>query len=216
MCSNQVVQRKTVYGVGTNDADYPVYIYETKDGKTRAVWRCPYYRSWVHMLERCYSAKWWAKHPSYVGCETSPEWYLFSTFRAWMETQDWEGKQLDKDILIPGNKVYSPDVCIFINQGLNKFLTNSVKARGPWPLGVSTWGGRFQAQCGNPFSGEHEHLGFFVAPEEAHEAWRQRKHELACQYADMQTDPRIAEALRTRFAVATFPASNEPEEVCNA
>jgi hypothetical protein len=61
-------------------------------------------------------------------------------------------------------------------------------------------GGRFRSYCGNPFTGKVEHLGYFNNPEDAHEAWRQRKHELACRYADEQADERVAKALRERFA----------------
>lgn len=56
------------------------------------------------------------------------------------------------------------------------------------------------ARCNNPFTLARECLGFFQDPDAAHEAWRARKHEHACVYADMQTDPRIAKALRARYA----------------
>jgi len=39
-----------------------------------------------------------------------------------MERQDWEGKHLDKDILIPGNKIYSPDRCIFVSSLINLLI----------------------------------------------------------------------------------------------
>lgn len=117
-----------------------------------------------------------------------------------METQDWKGKQLDKDILVPGNKVYSPETCAFVASNLNAFLTDCGRARSDLPTGVSRSKRRFRARCNNPFTQRREVVGYYATAEEAHEAWRQRKHELACQYADMQTDPRIAEALRTRFA----------------
>ena len=49
--------KKLVYGVGNNDADYVVQKRETigcADGKTKQnlVWECPYYRTWVDMLAR--------------------------------------------------------------------------------------------------------------------------------------------------------------------
>jgi hypothetical protein len=119
-----------------------------------------------------------------------------------MKTQDWEGKHLDKDILLPGNKMYSPDTCIFVSPALNTFLIDCGAAKGKWPIGVC-WNkrfGKFAAQCSNPFTGKRGHIGNFNCPEKAHEAWRARKHEHALRYAEMQTDPRIAEALRTRFS----------------
>lgn len=210
--------RKKLYGIGINDAEYRVRIYEVTNGRSREVWRCPFFRTWGAMVDRCYSPKYTAKNPSYQDCSVCNDWLSFSKFKAWMETQDWKGKQLDKDILVPGNKVYSPETCVFVPGDLNSFLVAREAARGRYPLGVyfEPHRNKFRARCDNPFTRESDHLGRFSTPEEAHEAWRQRKHELACQYADMQTDPRIAEALRTRFALATLSTSNEPEEVCNA
>jgi hypothetical protein len=120
-----------------------------------------------------------------------------------MASQPWEENQLDKDVLVPGNKVYSPFTCVFLPRHLNLFMTDSGAARGKWPIGVSWYKsrGKLRAICCNPFTGANEYLGLFSCPNEAHEAWRRRKHELACQYADQQTDPRIAAALRSRYAM---------------
>lgn len=153
------------------------------------------------MLKRCYSAKLQAKYPSYIGCSVVPEWLSFMAFRAWMIRQNWVGMELDKDLLFPGNKVYSPNTCVFISDALNKFTTDSAAARGEWPLGVD-WrkhSGRFRALCSNPFTGKREHLGYFTCSDAAHEAWRKRKHEIALQLAAEQTDPRLAAALTTRY-----------------
>ena len=190
---------KMVCIVGINDADYVVS--HCVNGK-HAI--CPFYATWVNMLARCYSAKIQAAHPTYIGCSAVTEWHSFMSFRAWMEQQDWEGKQLDKDLLIAGNKVYSPDTCVFVSRKLNTFTTDSGATRGQWPIGVNWQGEAFRAMCSNPFSGKKEHLGCFTCPHEAHEAWRARKHELALIYADQQTDHRIAAALRTRYAPGAY------------
>lgn len=119
-----------------------------------------------------------------------------------MEVQDWEGKHLDKDVLVLGNKHYSPETCAFIDHRLNSFITSDIQApRGSLAVGVS-WrhkNQRFQARCVNPFTQKRESLGLFPTEAEAHEAWRKRKHELACQYATLQTDPRVADALTRRY-----------------
>ena len=190
---------KLAYGVGINDADYVVQ--PTVNGKQV---RCQFYEVWKGMLARCYSAKGQARRPTYIGCTVAPEWHSFMSFRAWMEQQDWEGKQLDKDLLIAGNKVYSPDTCVFVSRKLNMFTTDSGATRGQWPIGVNWHGETFRATCRNPFSGKCEHLGRFTCQHEAHEAWRARKHELALIYADQQTDHRIAAALRTRYAPGAY------------
>ncbi len=50
--------KKTIYGVGTNDANYLVV--------NKGV-RCPYYKKWSSMLERCFSKSLHKKHPTYIG-----------------------------------------------------------------------------------------------------------------------------------------------------
>ena len=100
---------KLVFGVGINDADYVVQKFETigyVDGKQerKLVWACPYYRAWKNMLARCYYHKVQGNRPTYSGCIVSEEWLRFSNFRRWMANQDFEGKQLDKDLLFEGNK----------------------------------------------------------------------------------------------------------------
>lgn len=193
---------RLVQGVGVNDSDYAVYRTSTAGGRLKILWLCPFYRTWRDMINRCYNPRVHARQPTYIGCSVDPEWYSFSAFRAWMLNQDWEGKQLDKDILFPGNKLYSPDSCVFVHVSLNSFLLDALATRGKFPIGVTfdRGAGKFKAQCCDPSTGRSVHLGMFTDPDDAHEAWRQRKHEHACRYADQQTDPRIAQALRTRYA----------------
>ena len=197
--------QRLVYGVGINDADYRVQIKEEMkkvNGKRvqRHVWRCPYYIKWVGMLERCYSEKYHAKG-AYKGCTVSEEWKLFSNFKAWMETQDWGGLELDKDILVKGNKVYSSEKCVFVTQQVNGFITDSRKSRGEFPIGVylDRDSGKFKSHCQNPFTGKQEHLGRFLCSHEAHKAWLTRKLEHAVALAAIQTDPRVAKALIDRY-----------------
>ena len=193
--------KRLIYGVAMNDADYCVNRYVIENGKNKRVWICPMYLTWRNMIMRCYSPGCQEKHPTYAKCSVVPEWLLFSNFRSWMEGEDWNGKELDKDILSPGNKVYGPDLCVFVISRLNAFLTDHGAARGEWPIGVSIEKdcGRFKASCSNPFTARLENLGRYARPEEAHMAWRRRKHQHSLKYAEMQSDPRIADALRTRY-----------------
>lgn len=190
---------KKVYGVGINDADYAVT--RKKDGKI--IWVCPYYKRWHSMFLRCYSTKHLKRRQTYIGCTVCDEWIYFMNFRAWMIERDWDGRHLDKDILIVGNKVYSPETCAFIHPTVNGFVNDHGRARGNLPLGVCLHrqSGKFLSICNGTFKGRSEHLGSFNTPEEAHLAWKRRKHELACQLADSEyvTDERVAEALRTRY-----------------
>lgn len=197
-----MAKTKLVYGAGLNDADYVPEVKVFINGKQKRIWYCPFFITWRSMLQRCFSQLCQSRHPTYINCSVSPEWLLFSEFRKWMNNQPWEGNDLDKDILHPGNKQYGPDKCVFVSTALNNFLLDRGASRGNYPIGVSFHKQRskFIAQCRNPFTGKKEFLGYFNWPDEAHEAWRKRKHELACIYADMQTDERIAEALRKRYA----------------
>lgn len=192
------MKNKFVYGVGINDADY--FVQPRVNGKV--LW-CPYYRRWLNMLKRCYSAKEHEKRPTYIGCTVCAEWIYFSKFKAWMITQDWEDNQLDKDILIAGNKVYSPEACVFVDSTINNFTTDCRGARGEYPIGVyfEKSAGKLRAQCRNPFTNKREWLGYFTNPEQAHLAWKTRKHELSCQLADSEyvTDDRVSLALRNRY-----------------
>ena len=150
--------KKLVCGVGINDADYVDHKYKTieADGKMkrRLVWICPFYRSWKGMLERCYSEKYQERYPTYIGCTVSEEWKRFSNFRSWMEKQDWEGMQLDKDLLIEGNKVYSADTCVFVTSMVNTFTLDCGASKGEWMIGVAWHKGasKFMSQCSNPFT----------------------------------------------------------------
>ena len=198
---------KLVYGVGVNDLGYRTQVNEgvTKNGGKRiqkSVFRCKYYEVWTGMLERCYSKKLLESRPSYTGTSVCNKWLSATLFKKWMEQQDWSGKCLDKDIIVPGSKLYSPDTCAFVLNATNSFVIARDACRGEYPIGVSLCKptGKFFARCNNPFTGKNEHLGYFLTPEEAHEAWRKRKHELAQLVANTESDPRVVEALKKRYS----------------
>lgn len=185
-----------IYGIGINDLDYPVYL-KIKNNR-RAIAE---YATWKSMFVRCYSKNSLEKNPTYIGCAVSKEWHLASSFAKWFLAQDHKGKQLDKDILIPGNKIYSPKTCILVSPQLNMFLTDRKNDRGDHMIGAC-WHklkNKFESHCNNPFTKKFEYLGSFISEIEAHHAWKRRKHELALIYADMQTDQRITQALKNRF-----------------
>jgi len=197
---------KLVYGVGINDADYVTQLFEPivdvcGKKKQKRVWVCPFYEKWKDMLKRAYSEKLKLRRPTYGGITVTKEWHLFSTFKSWMEQQDWEGNQLDKDLLIPGNKVYNQETCVFVSRQVNLFLTDSTAARGEYKIGVS-WNkknSKFVVRCNNPFTCEGEYLGYFLQEDEAHQAWLTRKLEYAHALATLQTDERVAKALINRY-----------------
>ena len=183
-------QRRLVYGFGINDADY--VIKPLINGKRQ---NCPYYKRWEGIITRCYSKNSLERHPAYVGCSVSNEWKYFSNFRFWMEKQDWEGKHLDKDILIPGNKIYSPDRCIFVSSRINLLLTKCDKKRGAYPLGVyyCKSSGGFHSYLSK--DGKVFHLGIYNNPIEAHKKYQLEKSRYIKEIADKQSDYRLKNAL---------------------
>ena len=203
--------KKLVYGFGINDADYVVRKWVTigyEDGKRKRklVWVCPYHRVWESMIERCHSTKYQERNPTYKGCRVSDEWLTFSNFRRWMEEQDWEGMQLDKDLLFEDNKVYSAETCVFVSGIVNSFTLGCGASKGEWMIGVY-WNkpaGKFHSQCCNPFTKKREHLGYFDCEIEAHQAWLERKLELAHLLAAEQTDERVTKALIERYTNYTI------------
>lgn len=77
------------------------------------------YKTWVGMMQRCYSERERWNNRSYKDCTVCDEWHNFQNFAEWMESQNYEGMELDKDTLLSGNKIYSPDYCCFIPKAKN-------------------------------------------------------------------------------------------------
>ena len=100
-----------------------------------------YYSYWNSMLQRCYDNKFKEKRPTYEGCEVCAEWHNFQAFAEWYNDNYYEipGEvmSLDKDILFKGNKIYSPETCVFVSNEINLLFTKSNKSRGDYPIGVS-------------------------------------------------------------------------------
>jgi len=199
--------KKLVYGLGVNDVDYVVQIKQTVNGKQKLIWICPYYNKWMGILERC-SFDYHLKHPTYFGCDLHKDWKYLSNFIKWVDSQpnrNWQNCEPDKDLLSKGNKYYAPDTVVFVERRVNNFLTTSSKSRGDYMIGCSFHKatGKYMSRCMNPFSkyeGQGRHIGIFNTELEAHKAWQAKKHEDACQLADLQEDPRVADALRQRYA----------------
>jgi hypothetical protein len=188
--------KKRVFNNGINDANYSVNY--TVNGKKTT---CPYYSKWYEMIRRCYSVRYHLTQPSYITASVCEEWLIFSNFKAWMETQDWEGKQLDKDLLVEGNREYSPSSCCFISQKLNCFIKDTYHDLEGRYRGVSFYKqlNKYQAQCSDPFTGKRGCCGYFDDPYMAHLAWKARKQLHAKELAALETDERIIKALLERF-----------------
>tara|TARA_R110000851_G_C12735284_1_gene530225 strand:- start:113 stop:523 length:411 start_codon:yes stop_codon:yes gene_type:complete len=124
------------------------------------------------------------------------EWLTFSKFRKWMIAQDWEGNQLDKDLLIEGNKMYGPETCVFVCRELNSLLNERNAARGDLPLGVVKHKKKYMSQVNK--NGKINYLGTFTSPEEAHQVWRNAKAQVILDSLVLTGDVRVKNALRSR------------------
>lgn len=192
-------KRNKIYGVGINDADYPVSKSSTvilENGKRvrKLSWYCPIFAVWKGMLQRCYSEKCQKIHPTYIGTVVCDEWLVFSVFKSWMDQQDWEGKELDKDILGDG-QIYGPTTCCFVSVKINNFLTHRKSKTTDLPTGVHMKGNLFVAQTNNE-DGKRTHIGYFESPEKAYKAWLERRLEIAKILADREA---LEDYIKVRF-----------------
>ena len=185
-----LASRRLIQGVGINDAHY--FTQHKVNGKMT---KCPFYWSWVHMIERCYDKKLHDRYPNYRDCTVSKEWLIFSNFKSWMEMQNWQGKDLDKDIILPGNKIYSPETCVFITSQVNSLLNNCGSRRGRHPQGVhfNKASNKFIAHCS--VDGKKKYLGIFTMLEQAEKEYKRFKSDLIIKIANKQTDIRIKNGL---------------------
>jgi len=182
---------RLVFGVGFNDGKYPAKV---NDKRTKE------YETWYNLLLRCYSPSIHEKFPTYTSCSVGENFKNYSYFRDWCQSQTgfgFKGFQLDKDLLLKGNKVYSEDTCLFLPRELNVLLTSGKAVRGSLPVGVTLQSGRFKAQCciDKPLP---RFIGYFDTPELAFQAYKQAKEAFIKRQAEKWKnfiDPRAYEAL---------------------
>lgn len=109
------------------------------------------YQRWRNMIVRCNQDRDGAFRPSYLGCSVCPEWCDLSKFFNWcINHSQWNNGEweLDKDILLKGNKVYSPETCSFVPTEINNLFIKRNKLRGAFPIGVTRYSrNKFIAQC---------------------------------------------------------------------
>ena len=161
----------SVYGIGVSGNKYPFRIdgIQTKE-----------YVLWKSMLERCYSdSAYQKKRPTYKDCEVSENFKSYEYFYEWCHNQIGfanEGWQLDKDLLIKGNKVYNESTCVFIPKDINSLLTKSAASRGEHLIGVC-WHKKDKAFVArvNKNKGGSEWLGSFNTEIEAFNAYKTAK-----------------------------------------
>lgn len=173
--------KSKVYGIGIND------VFESKHLKSHQVW--------VGMLERCYNDKTRHLYKSYYDCTVCESWIYFSNFKKWFDEHYVEGFALDKDILVKGNRIYSPDTCCFVPQEINNVVQRREISRGSTLIGVYKKGRKYSADIGGKYG---IHVGTFCSQIEAFQAYKAVKEkiikDLAYKYKN-KIEPRVYEAL---------------------
>ena len=187
----------SIYGVGILGAKYSSRVggVLTKE-----------YDLWYSMLRRCYSTALKNKYQTYKGCEVSENFKSYEYFYEWCNKQigfgnDGNGNpfQLDKDLLIKGNKTYSESTCVFIPQEINSLLIKRDNKRGDYLIGVCWDKAKkaFKAQV-SMNKGKREYLGLFKTEIEAFNAYKIAKESFVKEQAEKwkgKIDPRAYNAL---------------------
>lgn len=160
------------------------------------------YTCWRNMLKRCYDKDIQDKRPTYINCKVSQDWHCFIEFEKWFNEnyiQDW---CLDKDILIKGNREYSPKTCCFVPCEINSLLTKRQNHRGNTPIGVKYCKAKRRLKDYYKASftkgNEKVYLGSFKTPEEAFQAYKVAKEEWIKEVANKykeKLEPRVYDAL---------------------
>lgn len=167
--------RKSVLGIGYIGDDSTV----TKiDGKKKRS-----YNTWLHMMHRCYNNKEHIKRPTYIGCSVCDEWHSYYEFSKWYDAEYYEveGEEthLDKDILVKGNKVYSPETCVFVPSYINNLFTIGGNSRGDTLIGTHrTDDGTYVVHCGG------EYYGCYKTEQEAYQVYKLQKELLIKETAE--------------------------------
>ena len=171
---------RRVFGVG--------YLGEGKYNSYENSKRTKCYDTWVNTLRRCYDDKTQEKYPTYKECEVCTEWHDFQNFAHWYENNYYEIEDevmcLDKDILVKGNKIYSPETCVFVPQNINSLFIKRDNDRGKYPIGMTlTPSGNYQVQCMNGY-GKKIYLGTYSTKEEAFEVYKEYKERVIKEMID--------------------------------
>ncbi|WP_223415472.1 MULTISPECIES: hypothetical protein [unclassified Pseudomonas] len=185
---------KLLYGVGYDSAERRKAL-----GMPYHETTCRAFQRWKDMLNRCYKSG----ATAYAGCTVCPKWHDFQEFADWFVDQPYASEadmELDKDVLDPLNKVYSPELCSLVPRVINQIFRDTRSTRGKLPIGVtvSARGEGFKARLS--MHGKQAYLGTFHDIIEAFEAYKaaHRKYcnELADKY-EGSIDARVIERLRS-------------------
>jgi uncharacterized Fe-S center protein len=105
-------------------------------------------------------------------------------------------RQLDKDLLYKGNKIYSKDTCVLVPHVINNIFNIQTTSRGEYPVGVDylhRGKNHYRARYADG-TGISVHIGMFNTAEEAFNAYKVYKERIIKQIAlsyKHEIDPRV-------------------------
>ena len=154
------------------------------------------YNCWQRMIYRCFSEEFKNNNITYKNCKVCDEWLCYSDFKEWYDKHyyeiEGENIHLDKDILIKGNKIYSPETCVFVPENINKIVELRANDRGEFPIGVykckNNKNKPYQAHIKYKDDKNHTFLGSFETVEEAFNCYKKAKENEIKRMADYYKD----------------------------
>lgn len=182
--------RRKLFDVGENDLD------EMAENLVS-------YKKWASMLRRCYDRNYNVKNETYNECYVCDDWKLFSNFKKWFDdpTNGYiDGYHLDKDLLLKGNKVYSPETCCFLPHEINQTLSRKGKNKNDeLPRGVYQHGNHYEVVMSK--YGKTIYIGSTPTIEEAFFLYKEERekyiHTLAdSYYRDKKITEKVYNALK--------------------
>jgi len=134
------------------------------------------YTVWSNMLKRVYCNEKSVKNACYQGCSVVEEWHNFQNFAGWSKQQPnncTKGFELDKDLLVLGNRTYGPDKCSYVPHRINSILCDREGDRGDLPVGVTHHKNKYRSRLN--VDGKRVHLGLYETCSEAFNVYREEK-----------------------------------------
>lgn len=141
------------------------------------------FRRWKNMINRCYNGAVHERQPGYEKCTVCAEWLNYSNFKLWYDENIAPYKELemnvelDKDILIKGNTVYSPETACLVPKFINDLFIGSVSDQREYPPGVYFDKDKQKYRACMSFMGSNIKLGTFDSPEAAFFRYKEYKED---------------------------------------
>lgn len=150
------------------------------------------------MKTRCYNPNYHKVKPGYKDCTICNEWLDDrELFYEWVDMNFYKIKgeptvELDKDILLPGNKIYGPDTCIFVPKRINDlFVHIHGRVDNGLPTGVTysektgTYKVSAMLTCDDSDKKKNVILGYYDTIEEAFDVYKEHKKAEIIYIADL-------------------------------